>query len=177
MNSCFDCRGLWIYPAAKSEWCLFLDQAFRVLASFGLLQVHRQLKIPLPRPILFSTLAISTPGTTPTPSPQVQVDALINTSFTAVWPGYTNGSSNVTVVRPGSSNGSTNSNPFGYLETPYDISSRPAPYFLAVALQSFSTSWSSGHGSSLVYSPFGQMQIPSQAEPIHRHAYVSMLQG
>ena len=39
------------------------------------------------------------------------------------------------------------------------------------------TSWSSGHGSGFATSPFGQVQIPAQAEPIHPHAYVTFGAG
>ena len=123
--------------------------------------------------------SISTLGTTPSPPPQA--DANISTSFTAVRPGNTSsGSSNVTqaVARPGSSNGSANSNPFAYLETPNNFPPVPPPISLQSHYNpSVTTSWSSGHGSGFATSPFGQVQIPAQAEPIHPHAYVTFGAG
>jgi hypothetical protein len=122
--------------------------------------------------------SISTFGTTPSPPPEA--DANISTSFTAVRPGNTNGSSNVTVARPGSSNGSVNSNPFAYLETPINFPPAPPPISLQSHYNpSVTTSWSSssGHGSGFAASPFGQIQIPAQAEPIHPHAYVTFGAG
>ena len=122
--------------------------------------------------------SISTLGTTPSPPPQV--DAIIRTSFIAVRPGNTAGSSNVTAARQGSSNRSANSNPFAYLESPDNFP--PAPP--SISLQSHynpssvTTSWSSRHGGSdFSTSPFGQMQIPAQVEPIHPHAYVTFGAG
>lgn len=121
--------------------------------------------------------SISTIGTSPSPPPQV--DAIISTSFTAVRPDNTNGSSNVTAARPGSSNGSANSNPFAYLETPNNFPPAPPPISLQSHYNppSVTTSWSSGHGGDFATSPFGQMRIPAQAEPIHPHAYVTFGAG
>lgn len=121
--------------------------------------------------------SISTHGTTPSPPPQV--DAIIRTSFIAVPPGNSNGSSNVNAARPGSSNGSANSNPFAYLESPNNFPPAPPPISLHSHYNpsSVTTSWSSRHGSDFSTSPFGQMQIPAQAEPIHPHAYVTFGAG
>ena len=120
--------------------------------------------------------SISTLGTTPSPPPQV--DAI---TFIAVQSGNTNGSSNVTqaAARPGSSNGSANSNPFAYLESPNNFPPAPPPISLQshYSPSSVTTSWTSGNGSGFATSPFGQMQIPAQAEPIHPHAYVTFGAG
>jgi hypothetical protein len=116
--------------------------------------------------------SISTLGTTPSPPPQPEVYA--------VRPGNTNESSNVTAARPSSSNGPANSNPFGYLESPNNFPPTPPP---TISLQSHynpssvMTSWSSSHGNDFATSPFGQMQIPAQAVPIHPHAYVTFGAG
>ena len=121
--------------------------------------------------------SISTLGTTPSPPPP-QVDATISTIFTAVRPGDTIGSS-VTAARPGSNSGTANSNPFAYLDSPNNFP--PSPPLISLQSHyhpsSVTTSWSSGHGSGFATSPFGQMQIPAQAEPIHPHAYVTFGAG
>ena len=116
--------------------------------------------------------SISTLGTSPSPPPQI--DATIY--FTAVRPSNTNGSLN---ARPGSSNGSANSNPFAYLESPNNFPPAPPPISLQTHYNpsSLTTSWSSGRGNGFETSPFGQMQIPVQAEPVHPHAYVTFGAG
>ena len=117
----------------------------------------------------------STFDTIPSPPPVDNINATI-TSFTAVRTGETNRS----VARPASGNGSaTNSNPFGYLEDPNNFPAPPSTSFHSTYNPpSMTTSWTSGHGSVFAnVGPFGRMQIPAQAEPIHPYAYVTFGSG
>ena len=124
--------------------------------------------------------SISTLGTTPSPSPP-NVDAIIRTSFTiAVRPGNTNGSNDTqAAARPGSSNGSASSNPFAYLESPNNFPPAPPPISLQSHYNpsSVATSYFSGSSSSFATAPFGQMQMLTQAEPIHPYAFVTFGAG
>jgi hypothetical protein len=123
--------------------------------------------------------SISTLGTTPSPPPP-NFDAIIRTS-SAVRPGNNNGSSNDTQAggRPDSRNGSANSNPFAYLESPNNFPPTPPPISLESHYNpsSVTTSYFSGSSSSFATDPFGQMQMQTQAEPIHPHAFVTFGAG